>query len=66
MNVLELRKRLGLSRLDVAKASGVSEWLLFLALPVSALLLVIEFELRFLRVKGVVRDTYDITDRASI
>jgi hypothetical protein len=30
------------------------------------LLLAIEFVLRFLRVQGVVRDTYDITDRASL
>jgi TRAP-type C4-dicarboxylate transport system permease small subunit len=44
----------------------VPEWLLFLAIPTSALLLAIEFVLRFLRVQGVVRDTYDITDRASL
>ena len=44
----------------------VPEWLLFLAIPVGALLLAIEFVLRFLRVQGVVRETYDITDRASI
>ena len=44
----------------------VPEWLLFLAIPSSALLLAIEFVLRFLRVQGVVRDTYDITDRASL
>ena len=44
----------------------VPEWLLFLAIPTSALLLAIEFVLRFLRVQGVVRDTYDITERASL
>ena len=44
----------------------VPEWLLFLAIPTSALLLAIEFVLRLLRVQGVVRDTYDITDRASL
>jgi TRAP-type C4-dicarboxylate transport system permease small subunit len=44
----------------------VPEWLLFLAIPVGALLLAIEFVLRFLRVRGVVRDTYDVADRASI
>lgn len=44
----------------------VPEWLLFLAIPISALLLAIEFVLRFLRVQGVVRETYDIADRASI
>ena len=44
----------------------VPEWLLFLAIPVGALLLAIEFVLRFLRVRGAVRDAYDIADRASI
>ena len=44
----------------------VPEWLLFLAIPVSALMLAIEFTLRFLRVQGVVRDSYDVTDRASL
>ena len=44
----------------------VPEWLLFLAIPIAALLLAVEFVLRFLRVKGVVRETYDIADRASI
>ncbi|WP_428667038.1 TRAP transporter small permease [Reyranella sp.] len=44
----------------------VPEWLLFLAIPVGALLLAVEFVLRFLRVQGVVRETYDISDRASI
>lgn len=44
----------------------VPEWLLFLAIPVGALLLVIEFVLRFMRVKGVVKDEYSVTDRASI
>ena len=44
----------------------VPEWLLFLAIPTSALLLAIEFVLRFLRVQGVVRDTYDIPARASL
>jgi TRAP-type C4-dicarboxylate transport system permease small subunit len=44
----------------------VPEWLLFLAIPVGALLLAIEFVLRFMRVQGVVRESYDITDRASL
>ncbi len=44
----------------------VPEWLLFLAIPVGAAMLAIEFALRFLRVQGVVRDTYDVTDRASL
>ena len=41
-------------------------WLLFLAIPVGAAMLAIEFTLRFLRVQGVVRDSYDVTDRPSI
>lgn len=44
----------------------VPEWLLFLAIPVGALLLAIEFVLRFLRVKGVVKEEYSVTDRASL
>ena len=44
----------------------VPEWLLFLAIPVSALMLAIEFVLRFMRVQGVVRDSYDVTGRASL
>lgn len=44
----------------------VPEWLLFLAIPICALLLSIEFVLRFLRVQSVVRETYDIANRASI
>ncbi len=44
----------------------VPEWLLFLAIPVGALMLATEFVLRFMRVQGVVRDSYDVTDRASL
>jgi TRAP-type C4-dicarboxylate transport system permease small subunit len=44
----------------------VPEWLLFLAIPIGALLLAIEFVLRFLRVKGVTKEEYSVTDRASL
>ncbi|TWT08664.1 TRAP transporter small permease [Reyranella sp. CPCC 100927] len=44
----------------------VPEWLLLLAIPVSAALLAAEFVLRVLRVRGVVRDDYAIADRPSI
>ena len=44
----------------------VPEWLLLLAIPVSAALLAAEFVLRVLRVKDVVRDDYSIADRPSI
>ena len=44
----------------------VPEWLLLLAIPVSAALLAAEFVLRVLRVQGVVRDDYAIADRPSI
>ncbi|MGH8429640.1 MAG: TRAP transporter small permease, partial [Solimonas sp.] len=44
----------------------VPEWLLLLAIPLGCALLAIEFILRILRVKGVVRDEYNVTDRASL
>lgn len=48
------------------KTWDVPEWLLLLAIPISGALLAIEFVLRFLRVPGVVSETYNITDRPSI
>lgn len=44
----------------------VPEWLIFLAIPLGALMLAIEFVLRVLRVRGVVKDAYAVTDRATI
>jgi TRAP-type C4-dicarboxylate transport system permease small subunit len=54
------------SNMVAYKTWYVPEWLLYLAIPTGALLLAIEFVLRFLRVKGVVKETYSITDRASL
>ena len=54
------------SNMVAYKTWYVPEWLLYLAIPAGALLLAIEFVLRFLRVKGVVKETYSITDRASL
>ena len=48
------------------KTWNFDEWLLLLPIPVSALLLSIEFVLRIARVKGVVADDYDPAKRASI
>jgi TRAP-type C4-dicarboxylate transport system permease small subunit len=44
----------------------VPEWLLFLAIPAGAALLAVEFTLRLFRVRGVVRDEYNLTDRPSL
>lgn len=44
----------------------VPEWLLYLAIPAGAVMLAAEFTLRILRVKGVARDAFNITDRPSI
>ncbi|WP_395713272.1 TRAP transporter small permease [Reyranella sp.] len=54
------------SNMVAYKTWYVPEWLLYLAIPTSALLLAIEFVLRFLRVKGVVKDEYSVADRASL
>lgn len=54
------------SNMVAYKTWYVPEWLLYLAIPTGALLLAVEFVLRFLRVKGVVKETYSITDRASL
>ncbi|MFO1157573.1 MAG: TRAP transporter small permease [Reyranellaceae bacterium] len=54
------------SNMIAYKTWYVPEWLLYLAIPAGALLLAIEFVLRFLRVKGAVKDTYSVTDRASL
>ena len=54
------------SNMVAYKTWYVPEWLLYLAIPAGALLLAIEFVLRFLRVKGVVKETYSVTDRASL
>lgn len=54
------------SNMVAYKTWYVPEWLLYLAIPTGALLLAIEFVLRFLRVKGVVKETYSVTDRASL
>jgi TRAP-type C4-dicarboxylate transport system permease small subunit len=54
------------SNMVAYKTWYVPEWLIYLAIPSGALLLAIEFVLRFLRVKGVVKDAYSVTDRASL
>ncbi len=54
------------SNMVAYKTWYVPEWLLYLAIPTGTLLLAIEFVLRFLRVKGVVKETYSVTDRASL
>ena len=54
------------SNMVAYKTWYVPEWLLYLAIPTGALLLAIEFVLRFLRVEGVVKETYSVTDRASL
>lgn len=44
----------------------VPEWLLFLAIPAGGLMLAVEFVLRFFRVRGVVKEEYSLTDRATM
>lgn len=48
------------------KTWNFDEWLLLLPIPVSALLLAVEFVLRIARVEGVVADDYDPAKRPSI
>lgn len=48
------------------KTWNYPEWLLLLPIPLGFTLLSIEFVLRICRVRGVVKETYDIADRASI
>ena len=48
------------------KTWNFDEWLLLLPIPVSGLLLAIEFVLRIARVRGVVADEYDPAKRAGL
>jgi len=48
------------------KTWNFDEWLLLLPIPISGVLLAVEFVLRIARVRGVVSDDYDPTKRASI
>jgi len=48
------------------KTWNFDEWLLLLPIPISALLLAVEFVLRIARVQGVVAGDHDPAKRASI
>lgn len=54
------------SNMIAYKTWYVPEWLLFLAIPIGALLLAIEFVLRFMRIEGVVKEQYSVTDRPTL
>jgi len=54
------------SNLVARKTWDFEEWLLLLPIPISGLLLAVEFVLRIARVKGVVSDEHDPAKRASI
>ena len=54
------------SNLVARKTWNFEEWLLLLPIPISGLLLAVEFVLRIARVKGVVSDEHDPAKRASI
>jgi len=54
------------SNLVARKTWDFDEWLLLLPIPISGLLLAVEFVLRIARVKGAVSDAHDPAKRASI
>ena len=54
------------SNLVARKTWDFEEWLLLLPIPISGLLLAVEFVLRVARVKGAVSDDHDPAKRASI
>jgi TRAP-type C4-dicarboxylate transport system permease small subunit len=54
------------SDLVARKTWNFDEWLLLLPIPLSALLLAVEFVLRIARVRGVVSADYDRAKRASL
>lgn len=54
------------SDLVARKTWNFDEWLLLLPIPVSGVLLAVEFVLRIARVRGVVSDDFDPAKRASI
>jgi TRAP-type C4-dicarboxylate transport system permease small subunit len=54
------------TNLVARKTWNFDEWLLLLPIPISGLLLAVEFVLRIARVRGVVSDDYDPAKRASI
>jgi TRAP-type C4-dicarboxylate transport system permease small subunit len=54
------------TNLVARKTWNFDEWLLLLPIPISGLLLAIEFVLRIARVRGVVADSIDPAKRASL
>ncbi|MCW5774050.1 MAG: TRAP transporter small permease [Rhodospirillaceae bacterium] len=54
------------SDLVARKTWNFDEWILLLPIPISGLLLSIEFVLRFFRLTGVPRESADVTQKTSI
>jgi TRAP-type C4-dicarboxylate transport system permease small subunit len=54
------------TNLVARKTWNFDEWLLLLPIPISGLLLAVEFVLRIARVRGVVSDEFNPANRASI
>jgi TRAP-type C4-dicarboxylate transport system permease small subunit len=54
------------TNLVARKTWNFDEWLLLLPIPISGVLLAVEFVLRIARVRGVVSDEFNPANRASI